>query len=384
MLILQSNYLGIISLNEKEDNIKSLTKNRLIASIPIAGRYRIIDFTLSNLVNANIRNVGIFTQSKSRSLIDHLGSGKPWDLDRKINGLFIFNFGEGNSQLSDVEMFKNNMEYLYRSKQNKVILSTSTMICNIDYDDVAKFHEESGKDITIIYKKVKSNDVSYNNCNVLNISSDNMVTGVGKNITINPYLSNKNIVSDGTENISMETFIMDKDTLISILNNCIKTGYWSSINDCIYKNIKDLNVNAYEFKGYLAYINSIKAYYKTNMDILDMNINKELFFNNGLIYTKIMDEDPTQYYDNSKVKNSLIANGCLIKGTVENSVISRRVVIHEGAVVKNSIIMQGCEIKANSKLTNVIIDRNNVIDENVELKGDLDFPLVIEKRSLLV
>lgn len=378
-----SNYLGIISLNEKEDNIKSLTKNRMLASIPIAGRYRIIDFTLSNLVNADVRNVGIFTQSKSRSLIDHLGSGKPWDLDRKINGLFIFNFGEGNSHLSDIEMFKNNMEYLYRSKQNKVILSTSTMICNIDYNAAAKFHEESGKAITILYKKVNCNDMNFKNCNVLNITGDNQVVSVGKNITPNQYLSGKNIASDGTENISMETFIMDKETFISLLNNCIKTGYWSSINECIYKNIKDLDVNAYEFKGYLAYINSTQSYYKANMDILNLEVNKELFFNNGLIYTKIMDEAPTKYYDESKVNNSLIANGCIIKGNIKDSVVSRRVVIHEGAEIKNSIIMQGCEIKANAKLTNVIIDKNNVIDENVELKGDLDFPLVIEKKSLL-
>lgn len=378
-----SNYLGIISLNEKEDNIKSLTKNRLIASIPIAGRYRIIDFILSNFVNADVRNVGIFTQSKSRSLIDHLGSGKPWDLDRKINGLFIFNFGEGSSRLSDIDMFKNNMEYLYRSKQNKVILTSSSMICNIDYTAAAKFHEESGKDITIIYKKVNSNDPSFKNCNVLNIKSDNIVDGVGKNIFSNPLFRNKNIASDGTENISMETFIMDKETFISMLNNCIKRGYWSSINDCIYKNIKDLFVNAYEFKGYLSYINSIQSYYKTNMDILNLDVNKELFFNNGLIYTKVMDEAPTKYFDNTKVKNSLIANGCIIKGNVNDSVISRRVVIHEGATVKNSIIMQGCEIKANAKLSNVIIDKNNIIQENVELKGDKDFPLVIEKKALL-
>lgn len=378
-----SNYLGIISLNEKEDNIKSLTKNRLIASIPIAGRYRIIDFLLSNLVNADIRNVGIFAQSKSRSLIDHIGSGKPWDLDRKINGLFIFNFGEGNSQLSDIEMFKNNMEYLYRSKQNKVILSSPSMICNIDYNAAAKFHEESGKDITIIYKKVKSDDPQFYNCNVLNINSDNSVIGVGKNIKTSPVLNNKDIVSDGMENISMETFIMDKDTFISMLNNCIKTGYWASINDCIYKNIKDLDVNAYEFKGYLAYINSIRSYYNANMDILNLDINKELFFNNGLIYTKVMDEAPTKYFEHSKVKNSLIANGCLIKGNVKNSVISRRVTINEGAQIDNCIIMQGCEIKSNARLANVIIDKNNIIEENVELKGDSNFPLVIEKRALL-
>lgn len=378
-----TNYLGILSLNENEDDIKSLTKNRLIASIPIAGRYRIIDFALSNLVNAGVRNVGIFTQSKSRSLIDHIGSGKAWDLDRKIGGLFIFNFGEGNSTLSDVEMLKNNMEYLYRAKEDKVILSTSSMICNIDFNAAAEFHEESGKDITIVYKKISSEDKAFRNCNVLNITGDNSVIGVGKNISLNTLFSSKNIAANGTENISMETFIMNKDIFISILNNCIKTGFWSSINDCIYKNIKDLDVNAYEFTGYLAYVNSVQSYYSANMDMLNLDVNKDLFFNNGLIYTKVMDESPTKYFDSSEVSNSLIANGCLIKGKIENSIISRRVIISEGVEIVNSIIMQGCEIKKNVKLSNVIIDKNNVIEENVELKGDRKFPLVIEKKALL-
>lgn len=377
-----SNYMGILNLNENEDNIKSLTKNRLIASIPIAGRYRIIDFVLSNLVNAGIRNVGIFTQSKARSLIDHIGSGKPWDLDRKINGLFIFNFGERNSYLSDVEMIKSNMEYIYRSKQNKVILCSSSMICNIDYREAAKFHEESGKDITIIYKKVKSNNNYFRNCNILNINNDNSVISVGKNIKVTELYNRKNLISDGTENVSMETFILDKDTLINILNNCIKTGYWADLKDCIYNNIADLNANAYEFKGYLSHVNSINSYYKTNMDMLNLDINKELFFNNGLIYTKIMDESPTKHFSTADVSNSLIANGCLIKGSVSNSILSRRVLIDEGAEVNNCIIMQGCHIKSNAKLTNVIIDKDNIIDNNKELKGDTDFPLVIEKKSL--
>ncbi|MFT8313499.1 MAG: glucose-1-phosphate adenylyltransferase subunit GlgD [Clostridium sp.] len=377
-----SNYMGILNLNENEDNIKSLTKNRLIASIPVAGRYRIIDFVLSNLINSGIRNVGIFTQSKARSLIDHIGSGKPWDLDRKINGLFIFNFGERNSYLSDVEMIKNNMEYIYRSKQDKVILCSSSMICNIDYQEAAKLHEESGKDITIIYKKVKSSNNYFRNCNILNINNDNSVISVGKNIKVTELYNRKNLISDGYENISMETFILDKDTLINILNNCIKTGYWADLKDCIYNNIADLNVNAYEFKGYLSNINSINSYYKANMDMLNLDVSKELFFNNGLIYTKIMDESPTKHFSTANVSNSLIANGCLIKGNVTNSVLSRRVQIDEGAEVNNCIIMQGCHIKSNAKLSNVIIDKDNIIDRNKELKGDTDFPLVIEKKSL--
>jgi glucose-1-phosphate adenylyltransferase len=280
-------------------------------------------------------------------------------------------------------MLKNNIEYLYRSKETKVILTSSTMVCNIDFRKVAKFHEESGKDITIVYKKVKTDNQSFLNCNVLSIGKNHMVSSVGKNIKMSQIPCKKNIVSDGYENISMETILLDKEIYINMLNDCIKTGHWDSIYDCIYKNVQDLNVNAYEFKGYLSYIDSIHSYYKANMDILDVNINKELFFNNGLIYTKIMDESPTKYSEDSEVNNSLIANGCLVEGKIKSSVISRRVIVHEGAEIENCIIMQGCEIKANAKLSNVIIDKNNIIDENVELKGDINFPLVIEKKALL-
>ncbi|MBZ9632798.1 glucose-1-phosphate adenylyltransferase subunit GlgD [Clostridium sp. FP1] len=366
-----NNYMGILNLNENETNIISLTKNRPLAAIPIAARYRIIDFALSNMVNSGLKNIGIFTQSKSRSLVDHLGSGKPWDLDRRLNGLFVFNFGIGNMSINDAEMLWNNMEYIYRSKEKNVIISPSYMIGNIDYIDAVKYHEERQQDITVIYKNIKTGTKNFLNCDVLNIGQNNNVLSVGKNMG----------TYDGL-NISMEMFIMKKDLLISLINKCIQTGSYFTIKDLIYKSIKDLRVTAYEFKGYLQCINSISAYYKANMDLLNLKTTKELFFSNGPIYTKIKDEPPTKYYDESKVKNSIIADGCIIEGLIENSIISRAVVVHKGAEIKNSIILQNCEIGENSKLFNVIMDKNVIIDRDKQLNGDEEFPLVIEKRAL--
>src|SRR5665647_880171 len=157
------NYIGILMLNEQEDNIKSLTKSRPIASIPIGGRYRIIDFVLSNMVNSGIHNIGIFTNTKYRSLVDHLGSGQPWDLDRKINGLFVFNHTSERSQLRDIDALSQNMEYIHRTKQEYVIMSSSYMVCNIDYNEATKYHEESGSDITILYKKTNNGKKHYVN-----------------------------------------------------------------------------------------------------------------------------------------------------------------------------------------------------------------------------
>jgi len=363
------NYIGILMLNEQEDNIKSLTKSRPIASIPIGGRYRIIDFVLSNMVNSGIHNIGIFTNTKSRSLVDHLGSGKPWDLDRKINGLFLFNLTSERAQLRDIDILSGNMEYIYRTKQEYVIISSSNMLCNMDYNEAAKYHEESGSDITIIYKKTNNGRRHYVNSNTLYINEENKVLSVGKNIG-----------ADDKLNISMEMFIMKKSSLITIVNKCIQTGYHNSIKAAIYNQVSKLNVNAYEFKGYLQCINSIKNYYKTSMDMLNSKITKELFYNKGLIYTKSKDEAPTKYFSGAKVNNALISNGCILKGKIEKSIISRRVIVHTGAVIKNCIIFQNCEIKKGCKLTNVIIDKNTIIPENTVLEGDEEFPVVIEKK----
>ena len=276
-----------------------------------------------------------------------------------------------STSLNDAEMLWNNMEYIYRSKEKNVILSPSYMIGNIDYIAAVKYHEEKNQDITVIYKNIKTDTKNFLNCDVLNIDENNNVLSVGKNMGAYDNL-----------NISMEMFIMKKELLISLINKCIQTGSYSTIKDAIYKNLNDLSVTAYGFKGYLQCINSISSYYKANMDLLNLKTTKELFSSNGPIYTKIKDEPPTKYSDESNVKNSIIGDGCIIEGIVENSIISRGVVVHKGAEIKNSIILQNCEIKENCKLFNVIIDKNVIVDKDNKLNGDKEFPLVIEKRAL--
>ena len=360
------NYIGLLMLNEQEDNIKSLTKTRPIASIPIGGRYRIIDFVLSNMVNSGIHNIGVFTKSKSRSLVDHLGSGQSWDLNRKINGLFLFNFTSDKLQLADIDVLSDNMEFIYRAKQDYVIMSSSYMVCNMDYNEAAKYHEEASSDVTLLYKKINNGKVNFVNCTTLHVNGENKVLSIGKNIRAEDKL-----------NISMEMFIMKKSTLIAIVNKCIQTGYHNSIKAAIYNSVSELNVNAYEFKGYLQCVNSIKNYYKTNMDMLNTKVTKELFASKRLIYTKSKDEAPTKYFNGSKVSNTLVSNGCILKGKIENSIISRRVIVHAGAEIKNCIIFQSCEIKEGCKLINVIVDKNTTIHENIVLMGDEEFPIVI-------
>lgn len=363
------NYIGIINLDENESRIKELTRTRPLASVPIAGRYRVIDFVLSNMTNAGIDNIGIFSKNRSRSLMDHLSNGRPWDLHRKRDGLRVFNYVEEDPVYDDVHTFANNMEFLKYSKQEYVVLSSSYMICNVDLTEVMKYHEKSDNDVTVVYKSVNNADKSFVDCDVLNIDEESNVLSVGENIG-----------SAKDANINMEIFLMRKDLFIEIIYDSIKTGLYSKVKKCIYRNLDKLKVKAYKFDGYLACVNSLDAYYKANMDLLNGRINSELFFDNGPVYTKSKDEGPTKYTKDSNVVNSIIANGCYIEGHVENCIISRRVHIQKGAYLKDCIILQNSTIGSNVQLHNVITDKCANIAKNEELRGSNNYPVVIEKN----
>ncbi|RKD30872.1 glucose-1-phosphate adenylyltransferase subunit GlgD [Thermohalobacter berrensis] len=368
--------MGIINLSEKEDEIRELTHHRPLAAIPIAGRYRVIDFILSNMVNAGIENVFVFTQAKSRPLINHLRIGKEWDLDRKIDGLFVFNPVVNNynfvSTRGDMANFKNYLGYIKKSRQKYVILSKSYMLCNIDFIDAYEFHKESGADITIVYKRVKSDNKRFLNCDTLNLDEKGNVISVGKNL--------------GTKedsNISMEMYIMKKELLLEIIEEAIIMGSADYLKQAIVKNIESLDVNSYPYEGYLACINSINNYFKTSRELLNIDIYNRLFYENGPVYTRVKDEPPTKYTNSSEVINSVVANGCVIEGTVENSIIGRGVKIKKGAVIKDSVIMQRCTIEEGVNLKNVILDKSAHITKNKVLHGDSESPLVIKKSIKL-
>lgn len=362
--------MGIINLDENEDRIRELTRNRILASMPMGGRYRIIDFILSNMTNAGIANVGIFTKMNSRSLMDHLKDGSPWDLNRKIEGIRVFNFNDADTNTEDIFNFGNNIEYLYKSRQEYVVISSSYMICNIDFREVLKFHKNAHNDITIVYKSVNDAEKNFSGCEILNIDENNRVVSVGKNV------GNKK-----KAHICMEMYIMKKQLFIDIIDKCITLGIYKKFKKYIYNSLNKYKVGSYEFNGYLSCVNSLKSYYNANMDLFNQDINKELFSSKRPIYTKTSDEVPARYINGSSVKNSIIGNGCEISGTVENSIIFRRVKISKDVILKNCIIFQNCVIGQGTKLSNVITDKYVVIDDNKELKGDEDTPLVVIKEK---
>lgn len=366
-----NNCIGIINLDENEQRINELTRHRSLASLPIAGRYRVIDFVLSNMTNSGVENIGIFTKNKSRSLMDHLTNGRPWDLHRKKDGLRVFNFADLDPVHDDIHNFWDNIDFIEYSRRDYVLISSSYMICNIDYNEVLNYHREKENDITIVYKNVKDCKENFTDCEVLNLDDDSNVISIGENIS---YRSNSKI--------SMEMYIMKKSLFIDMIYKSIKSGKYRKVKQCIADNLKALKVVGYEFNGYLACINSNKAYYEANMDFLKEKVSKELFYSNSPIYTKPKDECPTQYTENSSVVNSIIANGSYIEGTVRNCVIGRKVFIGKDSVLENCVILQNGMIEEGVKMNRVITDKGVVIKKNEELKGLEDNPFTIPKKRM--
>ena len=371
--------MGLINLEKKGNpNINILNYSRPLASTPIAGRYRIIDFVLSNMVNSGITNVGIYAKEKYRSLTDHLGSGKDWDLSRKKGGLYIFspeNTKYNNSygyRTGDVYSILANIDYIEKSTEEYILIAPGYMLCSMDYSEAIEYHKKSKNDITVIYKHVSNADEDFLGCLTLNIDNNNRVLNIGGNIGAFP-----------SANISMETYIMKRQDFIKCISKIASLGTHSYFEDYIKRELPNIQVGAFEFKDYLKCINSIQSYAQASKEMLKKEVSTELFNSPRKIFTKDKSQAPTIYMKNADVKNSFIATGCKIDGTVKNSTIFRKVEIGEGAVVKNCVIMQNCKIEPGVVLENVIFDKNIHVSKDKELKGDNDYPMVIEKNQKL-
>lgn len=365
------NCLGIINLDEDQSRMGELTRYRTLAAVPISARYRLVDFVLSNMTNSGIESIGIFTENKSKSLLNHLSNGRPWDLHRKKEGLRVFNFGDYKPNYDDVHNFLDNMEFIENSRKDYVLISPSYMICNIDYNEALAYHKKSKNDITIIYKEVDNANKKFLDCSIVNKENDRVVS-IGENIG-----------RECNAKINMEMYIMDRELFIDMVHECIKTGIHRKIKQYIHANLNKFRVGAFEFNGYLSCVNDIKSYFDTNLDILNEDINKELFYSNKPIYTRSQDEAPTQYTDNNLVSNSIIANGSYIEGEVTNCIIGRRVVVEKGAKLKNCVIMHNTIIGYNASLDRVIIDEGTLVNRSQEIKGTSSSPVTILKENVV-
>ena len=364
--------MGIINLQEYNSLIRELTDRRVVESLPFAGRYRLIDFALSSMVNSGIQNVGIMLPDKPRSVLDHLRSGKDWDLARRHDGLFYLPtpHDEESRRRGDLKNFYYNLDFFEHSSQKYVLLAGGSFVYNINFNELLRFHQNTNADITMVYYTAAQEAAGRST--VIETAENGLVEDIAE----------KPAIYDGSK-VSMDVFLMEKRIFVEMIRYSYEHGGQDLLLDGIIRRADEYNIYAYEHDGYVAHVDSTASYYKANMDILEPSVWEELFMGENSIYTKVKDEVPVQYKDTAVVKNSLIANGCIIRGEVENSILFRGVTIEKGVKVKNSIIMQKCDVQENSLLENVICDKNVVITKEKWLKGAQNYPLIVAKNVVI-
>ncbi len=362
--------MSLVDLQREEIYIKELTQDRPIASLPFAGRYRLVDFALSSMVTSGIRNVGVLLpENKSRSILDHLRSGKDWDLARHHKGLFYLPpvRPENGEKASDLRNIYYNLNFVENSNEEFVLLARATSVYNIDFTKVLKFHIDRGADVTVVTNRAWHSDP----CSGLII--DPAEDGRVRDAVIRPDLQEGDYRSLGI-------FLMSKELFCNVVRYAFEHGGTDFRRDAILKQAPGMKFYAYVHKGFAARICSTPAFYLSNLKMLDQDVWQELFMQEGApIITKAKDMAPTEYKEGAKVKNSLLANGCEIYGTVENSVLFRGVKVAPGAVVRNSVIMQKSVIEEGAEIDCVIADKNVVITKGKHLRGADSFPVMIGK-----
>ena len=357
--------------NYRKDDLQGLVRNRTLASLPVASRYRMVDFQLSSLVKAEIPNIAILTNNNYKSLMDHVGWGKDWDLNRKNRGLKLItpmaNHLSPKIAHNKIEALGNAVVYADSLLDDYCILADSNIIGSIDYKEMLKYHEENRADVTIGYTYRKPAQ-----------GESQVIFDEKHRVYESLYHFNG---FDEVVPTQVKICIMTKELFKGIVKKGITLGWEDILLDYVAKNFHKLNVYAYEVKGYCKTINSVKDYFDFNMELLNKDKLNEVFRSGTDILTRVQDSVPTKYGYNASVKNSLLGDGCRINGTVENSILFRDVEVEEGAVVKNCIIMSSCRIKKGANLDHVISDKYAEFSEGVELKGTADCQVIVEKHK---
>lgn len=373
MLINERMVGAIIFANMHDSSIPNLTKDRTFASVPFGGRYRMIDFPLSNCINAGVIDIGIVTKANYQSLMEHIDNGSEWDLARKRGGLKILppygnkNFGIYHGKL---EALGAALDFIKKIPCKYILLSDCDLVANIDYSELINEHIKKGSDISVVYKNDFLDREMASNSVVFNFDDDNIL----KEVMINPNV-------EGCMNFSLNIFIFERDFLHTLITNSICKGDYKLDRDFLQKKCKEYKIKGIEYKGYVHPICSLQSYYKANMDLLKHEVREKLFNLDRPIYTRVSDETPVKYGANSKITDSFIADGCVIDGCVEHSIIFRGCKVSSGTCVKNSILMQRTSVGENCDLQYVISDKNVRIQDERTLISNEQYPTYISKNT---
>ncbi len=372
----QRDALAIIFPNSYDNEVSSLVQERLMASIPFASRYRLIDFTLSGLVNNGIDNVTIIVKKNYRSLMRHLGAGRAWDLSRKSGGLNIVPpYAEKTIKVYNgrIEALASIVDFLRKQKEKYVFITDSNIVCNFNYKAMIEQHESSGADVTIAYK---SEPIPYGFMNLQTTQTTDLYYTLSLNDDGRISEIQTNSKEYGPQNLSMNIYLVNRELLIEQISRAYASGYMYFERDILSPQLESLKVYGYEYTGYTSRITDMVSYFQENMKLLDHN-NLDALFSPAPVYTTVRDDNPTRYIGKAKVKNVMVADGCVIEGELENCILFRGVHVGKGTVIRNSIIMQDTVIGGNCEIDYVITDKNVKISAGKTLRGDTTFPVFV-------
>lgn len=378
MINSNANALGIIFPNSYDALVPELVTERLMASIPFASRYRLVDFILSSMVNSGIDNISLIVRKNYHSLMDHLGSGREWDLTRKNGGLNIVPpFAEKSVKVYNgrIEALASILEFLNSQKEEYVVMADTNIAVNFDFKKLINAHTASGADVTVVYDQEEIPESAIEN------QSNNKGLYYTFDITDGRVSEIKvNSKETGVQNFSMNIYIMSRKLLVQQIRDAYVRGYVYFERDVLAPNLDKLNVQAYKYDGYMARISDLQSYFHQNMKLLDEK-NLDALFSGETIYTKVRDDNPTRYIKGAKAVNCMVADGCVIEGEIENCVLSRGVKVAKGAKVKNCILMQDTVIGEGATAEYIITDKNVTITAGKEIKGTDTFPVYIAKKQ---
>lgn len=364
--------MGIIFPNTYDNLVPQLVTERAMAAIPFAGRYRLIDFMLSSMTNAGIGNVSLVTRNNYHSLMDHLGSGREWDLARKHGGLNIIPpFAERTvTKIYDgrMEALASILRFLDVQKEKYVIITDCFQALNIDFKPFIRAHIDSGADVTAMYQVASIPDGAKNGNYTLTLDENGRVI---------EFLNND--YRAGKQNLCMNIYILEREHLISMIKEAMVRGLLYFERDMLAPNLRTLRVQGYRYDGYVARIADLKSFFDENMRLLEDKNLDALFDKSRPVYTKIRDDNPTRYVAGARVNNSMIADGCIIEGTVENSVLFRGVHVEKGAVVRNCVLLQDTVVEVNANVEYVVTDKDVQISAGKKLSGSDTFPVYVAK-----
>ena len=380
MISSKAEALGIIFPNSYDSLVPDLVSERLMASIPFASRYRMCDFMISSMVHCGIDNISILVRKNYHSLLDHLGNGREWDLARKNGGLNIVPpFAQKQIKVFSgrIEALESIRGYLMKQTEKYVILSDANIAVNFDFNALLDAHIKSGADVTMVYRKqeipqslIRQSTAGMDLYYALGINGERV-----SKIYINPKES-------GEMNFSLNIYVIDRELLIRMVDEAYLHGDVYFVRDILEKKIDQLDVRGFCYDGYVAHIHDMNSYFEENMRLLkEENINA--LFSGNQIYTKIRDDNPTRYINGAKAKNVMVADGCVIEGEVENSVLFRGVKIGKGAKIKNCVLMQDTVIEDNASVEYVITDKNVTISEGKSLTGNDTFQVFVAKGQVV-